>query len=152
MFEKSFGIAAVTAALSLAACGGGAAGGPGAGAYGGPPTTGGQANVPIQQNVAGGPAFENPSSNMTLYFLSVDTPAGAKCTGGCLSVWLPIVPSSGSHAQDGFTIVARSDGTSKQWDYKNHPLYMYAGDSGPDQAHGEGIPFAGGTWHVARSK
>jgi predicted lipoprotein with Yx(FWY)xxD motif len=37
-----------------------------------------------------------------------------------------------------------------QWDYKNHPLYTYAGDSGPDQANGEGIPFAGGHWHVAR--
>jgi predicted lipoprotein with Yx(FWY)xxD motif len=37
-----------------------------------------------------------------------------------------------------------------QWDFKNHPLYMYSGDSGPDQANGEGIRFAGGVWHVAR--
>jgi predicted lipoprotein with Yx(FWY)xxD motif len=100
--------------------------------------------------VAGNAAFVNPSSHHTLYFLDVDTPTGATCTGGCLSVWFPIVPSQGAQAQGGFTIVTRSDGTSNQWDYKNHPLYMYSGDSGPDQANGNGIPFAGGHWHVAR--
>jgi predicted lipoprotein with Yx(FWY)xxD motif len=146
-------MAALVAALALAACGGGGAGTgvAGGGPYGGPPpTTPPQSNVPIQQTVAGKPAFVNPGNHHTLYFLDVDTPTGGKCTGGCLTVWIPIAPSSGSQAQNGFTIVTRSDGTGMQWDYKNHPLYMYAGDSGPDQANGNGIPFAGGHWHVAR--
>jgi predicted lipoprotein with Yx(FWY)xxD motif len=123
----------------------------GGGLYGGPPpTTPPQSNIPIQQTVAGKPAFVNPASHHTLYFLDVDTSTGGTCTGGCLTVWLVLKPSSGAQAQNGFTIVTRSDGTGMQWDYKNHPLYMYAGDTGPDQANGDGIPFAGGHWHVAR--
>jgi predicted lipoprotein with Yx(FWY)xxD motif len=153
MFGKWFSISAMVAATALAACGGGggSAGGPGGGLYGGPPpTTPPASNVPIQQSVAGKPAFVNPANHRTLYFLDVDTSTGGKCTGGCLSVWLPIVPSSGARAQNGFTIVTRSDGTGMQWDFTNHPLYEYSGDSGPRQSNGDGIPFAGGHWHVSR--
>ena len=32
--------------------------------------------------------------------------------------------------------------------YNNWPLYTYAGDPGPGQAHGQGITSFGGTWHV----
>jgi predicted lipoprotein with Yx(FWY)xxD motif len=151
MFRKSLQFSAAAAALALAACAGGS-GGSGGGAYGGgtPPTSPPQSNVPIQQKVAGSPAFVNPANDRTLYFLSVDTPTGGKCTGGCLNIWLVLAPSAGARAQGGFTTVTRSDGTGMQWDYKNHPLYMYSGDSGPDQANGDGIPFAGGVWHVAR--
>jgi predicted lipoprotein with Yx(FWY)xxD motif len=148
MFRKSFGVSALIAVTALAACGGG--GSAGGGLYGGPPTAPQQSNVPIQQSVAGKPAFVNPTSHRTLYFLSVDTPTGSACTGGCLSIWLPIMPSAGSRAQNGFTIITRSDGTGMQWAHDSQPLYMYAGDSGPDQANGEGISFAGGHWHVAR--
>jgi predicted lipoprotein with Yx(FWY)xxD motif len=152
MFRKSSGIMAVIAATALTACGGGGSGGSAAGLYGGgPPTNPPQkSNLPIQQNVTGSAAFVNPANDRTLYFLSVDTPTGGKCTGGCLSVWLVLAPSAGAKSQSGFTTVTRSDGTGMQWDFKQHPLYMYSGDSGPDQANGEGIPFAGGIWHVAR--
>jgi predicted lipoprotein with Yx(FWY)xxD motif len=153
MFRKSLGITIAAAAMALAACGGGGSGGSGGGIYGGgpPPTSPPQkANVPIQQTVAGAAAWVNPANDRTLYFLSNDTPKGGTCTGGCLNIWLVLAPSAGARAQGGFTLVTRSDGTGMQWDYKNHPLYAYTGDSGPDQANGEGIPFAGGTWHVAR--
>lgn len=151
MFREYSRITAVAAVIALAACGGGA-GGAGSGAYGGAPPTSPpqQSNIPIQQSVAGSAAFVNPGNHHTLYFLDVDTPTGGKCTGGCLSVWLVLSPSAGAQASNGFTIVTRSDGTGMQWDYKNHPLYMYSGDSGPDEANGNGIPFAGGHWHVAR--
>lgn len=154
MFGKSLGISALFCALTLAACGGGGSGGTGGGLYGGgpPPTSPPQqhSNVPIRQSVSGKPAFVNPADDHTLYFLDVDTPTGGTCTGGCLSVWIPLAPSQGAQAKDGFTIITRSDGTGKQWSFGNHPLYMYSGDSGPDQANGNGIPFAGGHWHVAR--
>lgn len=156
MFRKSLGISALVGAIALAACGGGGSGGGaagGGGVYGGPPPTSPpqqHSNAPIRQAVAGEPAFVNPSNDHTLYFLDVDTPTGGKCTGGCLSVWFPLVPSQGSQAQGGFTLVNRSDGASMKWDYKDHPLYNYSGDNGPDQANGNGIPFAGGHWHIAR--
>ncbi len=143
-------------AMALAACGGGGSGGGamgGGGIYGGAPPTSPpkqQSNAPIRQAVAGKAAFVNPSNNHTLYFLDVDTPTGGECTGGCLLIWFPLVPGRGSHAEDGFTIVNRSDGTSMQWDYKDQPLYNYSGDNGPDQTNGNGIPFAGGHWHIAR--
>ncbi|MBV8148389.1 MAG: hypothetical protein JO092_04795 [Candidatus Eremiobacteraeota bacterium] len=150
MFGKLFGISIMVGAMALTACGagGGAANG---GLYSGtPPAPPPSSNVPVQQTVAGQPAFVNPTSHHTLYFLDVDTATGGGCTGSCLSVWLPIVPSSGAAAQGGFTIIARSDGSGMQWAYRDHPLYMYGGDSGPDQANGNGIPFGGGHWHVAR--
>jgi predicted lipoprotein with Yx(FWY)xxD motif len=151
MFRKSLGITTVVTAVVLAACNGGG-GSSGSAAYGGPPPTGPpqQSNMPMQQMVAGASAFVNPSNDRTLYFLDVDTPTGGTCTGGCLSIWLVIAPSAGATGQNGFTVINRSDGTGKQWDFKNHPLYEYSGDSGPDQSNGNGIPFAGGHWHVAR--
>lgn len=152
MFRNSSRIAGVITAMTLAACGGGGGSSGSGGAYGGPPPTSPpqQSNMPVQQTVAGKPGFVNPTNDRTLYFLDVDTPTGGKCTGGCLSIWLVIAPSAGAQGKGGFTIITRSDGTGKQWDYKNHPLYMYSGDSGPDQANGNGLPFAGGHWHVAR--
>jgi predicted lipoprotein with Yx(FWY)xxD motif len=156
MFRKPLGITALAAAIAMVACSGGvggsgAGGSGGGGLYGPPPTSPPQqSNLPVAQKIAGKPGFANPANNRTLYFLDVDTPTGAKCSGGCLSVWPVIAPSNGAHAQGGFAIITRSDGTGMQWAYKNHPLYMYAGDTGPDQANGEGIPLAGGHWHVAR--
>lgn len=149
MFTKPLGTMALAATIALAACGGGSGGS--GGSYGGPPpTTPQQSNVPVAQAVAGQSGFVNPGNSHTLYFLDVDTPTGGTCTGGCLSLWPVLAPSSGAQAQGDFTVITRSDGTGMQWAFKSHPLYMYAGDSGPDQAHGEGIPFAGGHWHVAR--
>jgi len=40
------------------------------------------------------------------------------------------------------------DGNGRQVEYDGHPLYRYAGDSGADQANGEG---KGGVWFVATS-
>lgn len=142
------GIPAVV--LALAACGGGGSGG--SGAYGNPvpgPTPA-PAGLPVQQNVAGSAAWVSPVNDHTLYYLDVDTPSGGTCTGGCLGVWPVFAPSAGTVAQNGFTIVARSDGSGKQIDYHSHPLYYFSGDGGPDEANGNGIPLAGGHWHVAR--
>lgn len=150
MIKKTLAITAFAAAAALAACNGTSTSG--GTAFVGPPPTSPphQSNMPVQQNVAGAPAFVDPKNNRTLYFLDVDTPTGGTCTGGCLSVWLPLVPSQGAQGQDGFTVVTRSDGTGMQWDFKKHPLYTFTGDSGPDQSNGDGLAFAGGHWHIAR--
>ena len=138
------------AAISLSACGGGSGGG--GGIYGGPiPTSSPSAgNVPLQETVAGSAAWVDSTSHRTLYFLDVDTATGGVCTGGCLNIWPVAAPSSGAQAQGNITIITRSDGTGSQWAYQGHPLYFFSGDSGPDQANGEGIAQAGGHWHVSR--
>ena len=94
--------------------------------------------------------FVNPANNKTLYFLDVDTATGATCTGACLGVWPVLTPTAGSTAVANMTLATRSDGTGQQWAYEGHPLYNYAGDNGPNQTNGEGVPDFGGHWHVAR--
>ena len=149
---KRFGIVAFACAIALAACGGGGStsgggGGPVLPVATNPPAAG---NLPLSEQVSTAPGWVNPSSHRTLYFLTVDTATTQLCTGGCLNIWPPFVPAAGSVNTDNMTIITRSDGTGQQWAYQGQPLYMYSGDTGPDQFNGEGIPDFGGTWHVAR--
>ncbi|HEV3086374.1 MAG TPA: hypothetical protein VGX96_04030 [Candidatus Elarobacter sp.] len=139
------------AAVLVAGCGGGGSSGsttppppPGPTA---PPASG---NLPLSESVNASPAWVNPSSHRTLYFLDVDTATGGTCTAGCLGIWPVFAPVAGSQGADNVTLITRSDGTGQQWAYQGHPLYMYAGDTGPDQFNGDGIPDFGGHWHVAR--
>jgi predicted lipoprotein with Yx(FWY)xxD motif len=142
------------AAVLVAGCGGGGSTGggsiPGGGGGGPTPTPGPSGNLPLSESAGGSMAFVNPSTHRTLYFLDVDTATGGTCTGGCLGIWPVFAPSPGSAGVDNLTVITRSDGTGQQWAYQSHPLYMYAGDSGPDQTNGDGIPDFGGHWHVAR--
>jgi predicted lipoprotein with Yx(FWY)xxD motif len=156
-------MAALAAATSLAACGGGGTSGNGytpvtittpAPAPSTAPTTAptsaptstpqGKSNIPIQDMVAGAPAFVNPANHHTLYWVDGDTPPGAACSGSCTSEWPVLVPTSGSQPQGNLTIVTRTDGT-QQWSYNGHALYEFAFDSGPDQGNG-----VYGPWHMAR--
>jgi predicted lipoprotein with Yx(FWY)xxD motif len=109
-----------------------------------------QGNLPLAEAVAGSTGWVNPSTHMTLYFLDVDTATGGTCVGACLSIWPVFAPTSGSQANGNMTIITRSDGTGQQWAYQGHPLYMFSGDSGPDQANGDNFPDFGGHWHVTR--
>lgn len=148
---NTYKAAIFVAAISLAACGGGA------GSSGGsstapvvaasPPSAG---NIPLQQTVAGSAAWVDSTTQRTLYFLDVDTATGSACTGSCLALWPFLAANSSAQPQGNFSVSTRSDGTGQQWAYQGHPLYLYAGDSGPDQSNGEGIPQSGGHWHVAR--
>lgn len=147
-----YAAAILTAGISLVGCGGGGSG-LGGGSYSAPvastpqPSTG---NIPLQQTVAGSAAWVDSTTQRTLYFLDVDTATGSACTGSCLALWPFLVANSGAQPQGNFTVITRSDGGGQQWAYQGHPVYMYAGDSGPDQSNGDGIPQSGGHWHVAR--
>lgn len=112
------------------------------------PAAGG--NLPLSQTVGSGPAWVDPSSHKTLYYLDVDTPTGGTCTGGCLAVWPVFAPAAGSQATGNMAIITRSDGTGTQWAYNANPLYTFTGDSGPAQTNGDNFPDFGGHWHVAR--
>ena len=87
------------------------------------------------------------ANGLTLYRFDPDTSTTSACTGGCASVWPPVlgkpVAGTGVNAADLGTIT-RSDGTT-QATYQGHPLYTYSGDTGPGQTSGDGIQ---GTWHV----
>ncbi|MGA2282746.1 MAG: hypothetical protein ABSH07_03570 [Candidatus Dormibacteria bacterium] len=94
------------------------------------------------------------SSGDTLYYPTKDSATSVTCTGTCASTWPPLLlasgqPTAASSLPDALSVV--SGGNGRQVEYDGHPLYRYAGDSGPDQSNGEGIDDESidGVWFVA---
>jgi predicted lipoprotein with Yx(FWY)xxD motif len=89
------------------------------------------------------------SRGYTLYYFDSDTSSTATCTGGCAQAWPPLTASASSvPAPSGVsgTLSVLQGANGNQVAYNGHPLYTYSGDSGPGQAHGDGMQ---GKWHVA---
>ncbi len=89
------------------------------------------------------------SDGWTLYYNTDDTSTTASCTGGCAGTWPPLLLSSGQPTSASSlpkSLTTASTGNGSQVEYDGHPLYRYSGDSGSDQANGEG---KGGIWFVA---
>jgi predicted lipoprotein with Yx(FWY)xxD motif len=89
------------------------------------------------------------SDGYTLYYNTDDTSTTASCTGGCAGTWPPLLMASGQPTSASSlpeSLTAASTGNGTQVEYDGHPLYRYSGDSGSDQANGEG---KGGIWFVA---
>jgi predicted lipoprotein with Yx(FWY)xxD motif len=85
----------------------------------------------------------------TLYSLSVEKKGKFICTGGCLSLWKPLVVPAGVKPKGPVKLgtVKRPDGRT-QVTYKGLPLYSFNGDK-PGEANGEGLKDVG-TWHAAK--
>ena len=85
---------------------------------------------------------------MTLYTFDKDTKGVSNCEGACLSAW-PVY-TSGATAQKTFpaniTVITRKDG-SKQFAWKDMPLYYYAKDTKAGDVTGDGV---GGVWHIVK--
>jgi predicted lipoprotein with Yx(FWY)xxD motif len=96
-----------------------------------------------------GSALVGPTGHV-LYRYDPDTATSSSCSGGCASLWPPLVgtpaPGAGLKADD-FGTIKRDDG-SMQVTYDHHPLYYYAKDDEADDVYGDGI---GGVWHLAKS-
>ncbi len=84
---------------------------------------------------------------MTLYTYDKDTKGISNCSGKCQAAWPPY--TSGATAEKtlptNITIITRDDG-SKQFAWKDMPLYYFAGDTKAGQANGVGIS----NWHLAK--
>jgi predicted lipoprotein with Yx(FWY)xxD motif len=85
------------------------------------------------------------AKGFTLYHLKTETPGKIVCTGGCESVWPPVLlPAGAASAMAGMGLhgglgtIKRPDG-STQVTYKGMPLYRYSGDTAPGQDNGQGI-------------
>jgi predicted lipoprotein with Yx(FWY)xxD motif len=99
-----------------------------------------------------GPAgsFLTDGSGHAVYLWVKDSMNKSVCSGACAGAWPPVTASGnltasgGAKASDLGTIT-RSDG-SKQVTYDGHPLYYFAGDSGPGQATGQGSDGFGAKW------
>lgn len=154
---------ALAAALLAAACSSGsssstaasapssspaAAGGSSSAAAGGSSASGGATTI-TTASAAGGTILTDGSGH-AVYLFAKDTGSTSTCSGACAGAW-PAVTTAGSAIAAGSAkasdlgTITRSDGT-KQVTYDGHPLYYFAGDSGPGMATGQGINNFGAKW------
>ena len=114
------------------------AGGPGAAAAGG-----GLGTARI-----GGVTVLTSAKGFTLYWFAPDTAAKSECTGSCAVYWPPVRgPVTAGPGVTGRVGAITRPGGSAQATYNGHPLYTYAGDTAPGQAHGNALNLNGGLWH-----
>jgi predicted lipoprotein with Yx(FWY)xxD motif len=131
------------AALLLAACGRGN----GASSGGDSPSPSGTALSVQTDSISGiGTVLAN-KAGLTLYHNTEESGGTIVCTGGCVSVWPPVLvtgslPHDTRVIKGTFGTIMRPDG-SRQLTINDMPLYTYTGDSGLGQASGQGIQ---GVW------
>lgn len=92
------------------------------------------------------------SSGRSLYLFEADKGSSSTCFGSCAAAWPPLTTSGPPKA--GGNVKQALLGTTKRKDggtevtYKGHPLYYYAGDSGPGSTTGQGLDQFGAKWYV----
>jgi predicted lipoprotein with Yx(FWY)xxD motif len=154
---------AVGAALLVAACSSGtsssssapassapASSAPASPAGSSPAASGSASATVITTATASGGTFLVTSSGRAVYLWAKDTGNMSACTGACAGAWPPVtttgtVTASGGAKASELGTITRSDGT-KQVTYDGHPLYFFAGDSGPGTATGQGSDNFGAKW------
>ncbi len=89
------------------------------------------------------------AQRMTLYYRTIDRPPTTVCSGGCASVWPPLLVTGSSTPTSTPSLPGKlsvqADANGNQVEYNGHPLYTFSGDTAPGQTTGEGF---GGIWHV----
>lgn len=109
-----------------------------------PITVLGQGTAPDGVKVANGVLVD--SKGMTLYTFDYDTqPNVSVCAGDCLVQWPALVAGADAKPMGDWTPISRTDG-SKQWAYKDKPLYTYYEDKKPGDKLGDGNAQV---WHAA---
>ena len=85
-----------------------------------------------------------------MYLWAADGMNKSNCSGACAGAWPPVMAtgkltaSGGAKTADLGTIARPGGG--KQVTYDGHPLYFFAGDSGPGQTNGQGSDSFGAKW------
>ena len=117
---------------------------------------GGAATVDLADNADLGTSILVDSEGNTLYLFEKDDSADESyCSGACAKAWPPLTSTGQASAGDGLdasqlTTFDRDDGTT-QVAYAGHPLYLYAGDTAPGDANGNGSDQFGAEWYAMDS-
>jgi predicted lipoprotein with Yx(FWY)xxD motif len=90
------------------------------------------------------------ASGRAVYLWVADPTGKSVCSGGCASVWPPVISNgtpnvSGGLSASGFTTFTRSDG-KKQLAFHGHALYYFAADTTAGQLTGQGSNSFGAKW------
>ena len=145
----------VAAALLAAACSSGSSSSGtssstgGSGGSASPAAAAGGGTVITTKSGSAG-SFLTDGSGRAVYLWAKDSMNKSECSGACASAWPPVtangsVTASGGAKASDLGTISRSDG-SKQVTYDGHPLYYFAGDSGPGQVSGQGSDGFGAKW------
>ena len=140
----------VAAGLLAAACGS-AAGSTAAGSAPAGTSAGGSTAATVIESHAGSAgSFLTNGSGRAVYLWAADSMNKSTCSGACAGAWPPVTATGKVTVADGakaadLGTITRSDGT-KQVTYSGHPLYYFAGDSGPGQTGGQGSDSFGAKW------
>ena len=88
------------------------------------------------------------ADGMTLYVFDKDAAGAGKsaCNGDCATNWPPLMATAGDKASGDYSILTRDDG-SRQWAYKDKPLYRWIKDQKPGDTTGDGVK---NVWHAAK--
>ena len=142
----SFAVIPLTA-LALASCGGDDS----ATASSAPPkTSSGKPATLGVESTSLGKVLDN-GQGRTLYLFQANSGTKSNCSGACATNWPPL---TSSNPTVGKGASASMVGTSKRADgktqvtYNGHPLYTFAGDSGPGDTSGQGVNAFGGLWYA----
>jgi predicted lipoprotein with Yx(FWY)xxD motif len=146
----------VAAALLAAACGSSSSTSNGSGAQASPTPAGGSTasasttGTVITTHAGSAGAFLTTGSGHAVYLWTKDGMDKSVCSSACAGAWPPVpangtVTASGGAKASALGTITRSDGT-KQVTYDGHPLYYFAGDSGPGQTNGQGSDGFGAKW------
>ena len=148
---SAFGVALLVAACSTGSSSTAAAGSSspaGASSSSAAASSSGSTVITTVSSSAG--TFLANGSGHAVYLWTKDGNGMSACTGACTGAWPPVtttgqVTASGGAKSSDLGTITRSDGT-KQVTYDGHPLYFFAGDSGPGMASGQGNDGFGAKW------
>jgi len=85
----------------------------------------------------------------TLYLFEADSMNKSNCSGGCLTLWPPVMANGKATAGSGVSagMIGTATGSS-QVTYAGHPLYWFSGDTAAGDTNGEGLTDFGGAWYA----
>ena len=149
----------VAAGLLAAACGSAAAspssgsqasGSQSSGSQSSAPASSGTASATVIASHAGSGGTFLTDGGRSVYLWNADAMNKSNCSGACAGAWPPVMATGKVTASHGVKpsdlgTIARSGG-GKQVTYNGHPLYFFAGDSGPGQTNGQGSDSFGAKW------
>jgi len=110
------------------------------------------AGVTLKTTTIRGITVLTDAKGLTLYWFAPDSPTASRCTGPCAAYWPPVTgtPKAGPGITGKLGTIKRPGGGA-QATYEGHPLYTYAGDTAPGQAHGNMLDLNGGYWYEVRA-
>jgi predicted lipoprotein with Yx(FWY)xxD motif len=147
-------VLAAAAVVGLAACGSSSSSTPSSSSTSAPPAAAPSSTSSASSDLAAGiktatvhgRVVLTDAAGFVLYWYTPDSPTSSACSGGCATVWPPLLgtPSlaSGVALTGKLGTIKRSDGQI-QATYDGHPLYLYKPDTTATMATGNAVS---GAW------